>query len=100
MVRTNVEYILCAAIYYPGDEETVHGPIPFPTGVVLTGWRHHQIIELYHVLTGKKSNTPGVVQGFLTNKNRFVGRKEAGKIAFNADQTVEIHHELTSEDLY
>lgn len=47
------------------------------------------------------------VQGFLTNLNRFVSRKEAYKIAFLADQIkgpnkgkLEDSIGLTSEDLY
>jgi len=46
-------------------------------------------------------------QGFLTNKNRFVNRKEAYDIAYKADQIVGPNSnranndiELTSEDLY
>ena len=39
-------------------------------------------------------------QGFLTNKNRFVDREEAGQIAFNAGQTDELKRTLYSEDLY
>lgn len=47
------------------------------------------------------------VQGFLTNTNRFVTRKEAYKIAFEANQIIgpnkgrsENSIGLTSEDLY
>jgi hypothetical protein len=39
-------------------------------------------------------------QGFLTNTNRFVDRKEAGQIAFAAGQTEELKTTLYSEDLY
>jgi hypothetical protein len=39
-------------------------------------------------------------QGFLTNTDRFVDRKEAGQIAFDAGQIKEETKRLFSEDLY
>lgn len=39
-------------------------------------------------------------QGFLTNKNRFVGREEGAIIAFDANQIDEEKQTLFSEDLY
>ena len=39
-------------------------------------------------------------QGFLTNKNRFVGREEAAIIAFDAKQIEQEKKTLFSEDLY
>jgi hypothetical protein len=39
-------------------------------------------------------------QGFLTSKNRFVDRQEAGKIAFSAKQTKKLINKLHSEDLW
>ena len=40
------------------------------------------------------------VQGFLTDKNRFVDRGEASRIAFEAGQVGEDDGCLFSEDLY
>jgi hypothetical protein len=40
------------------------------------------------------------VQGFLTNKNRFVDRQEAGIIALKAKQIDTETQMLYSEDLY
>ena len=91
--------ILCAAIYYGNDKELVHGPIPFSTGWVLCGHRHHQIIELYHSLTGEKTRCCHT-QGFLTSDNCFVGREKGAEIAFQAGQIKEKKHTLFSEDLY
>jgi hypothetical protein len=59
-------------------------------------------------MTGKRDAEVGVhIQGFLTSENRFVDRKEAYTIAFNADQIIgpnrgdpENSIGLTSEDLY
>lgn len=94
------EYILCAAIWYASDQELVHSPWPMPDGITLSGWRHCQIIEAYHALTGKPTQFPHAIQGFLTNKNQFVTRQEAAKIALSAGQINKPIHELTSEDLY
>ena len=38
-------------------------------------------------------------QGFLTSKNRFVGRDEGGRIAFEAGQ-IDVIKTLYSEDLF
>lgn len=54
-------------------------------------------------ITGKRSKpieVGEIVQGFLTNKNRFVDRKEGGEIAFAAGQIKELKRHLFSEDLY
>lgn len=43
------------------------------------------------------------IQGFITNKGRFVNRKEAFKIALDAgqiDESAGVGGELFSEDLY
>ena len=40
------------------------------------------------------------VQGFLTNKDRFVDREEGGTIAFESGQTGVLKKTLYSEDLY
>jgi len=73
------EYILRAAIQLNND--------------LFTG-KHHGAC-----LAKMKS---GARQGFITNYNRFVDRKEAFEIAINAGQTITKHHpldELLSEDL-
>lgn len=96
-----VEYILCAAIWY-GDKDTelIHGPYGASTGRVMCGHRHHQIIELWHNLTGKETREIGTCQGFLTNENRFVSRTTAADLAFKAGQIKEKKHTLYSEDIY
>lgn len=94
------EYILCAAIWYQGKENLVHGPWPCPDGIVLSGWRHCQIIENHYALTGKKTTFPHAIQGFLTNENQFVSREAAAKIALAAGQISRPIPELTSEDIY
>jgi predicted nucleic-acid-binding Zn-ribbon protein len=104
------EYILCAATWYKDLFTAKILPINIKTGVVLCGYRHGDIIYQLLALTGMKSVTPvcgDYEQGFITNKNRFVGRKEAFPIARDADQIKgpnkgqsENPIGLTSEDLY
>lgn len=40
------------------------------------------------------------VQGFLTNKNRFVNREEAAKIHISNGHKIDFENRLFSEDLY
>ena len=104
------EYILCAAIWCKEIPLKKEIPQVLPKncdkGIVVTGHRHGQCIWTIGCLTGLRcvSNAPdGVgenIQGFLTNTNRFVDRKEAGQIAFTAGQTEELKTTLYSEDLY
>lgn len=97
-----MERILCAAIHY-----TNIGKPPFHSvknndewpGVVICGWRHHNCISTWKSATGFNTDQSSV-QGFLTSENRFVNRKEAGKIAFVAGQITIETDCLFSEDLY
>lgn len=97
------EYILCSAIWFDDGEDTYnHQPINIKTGYVVCGQRHHNCFNTKAILQGVKTerNTIDDVQGFLTNKNRFVGREEAAIIAFNANQIKKEKQTLYSEDLY
>jgi len=106
----DIEYILCAAIWYKDLEvsEPHRGAIPFncDVGVVVCGWRHSNCIWVTKCLSGLRTVTFGpnsvgeTVQGFLTNKNRFVDREEGGKIAFDAGQIEDETDYLFSENLY
>lgn len=119
------EYILCAANHYIFNK---NGKMPwwkrlFPIiksndwirtrgisphniseGIVLCGWRHACIIAQMNALTGLKQYQTTEVQGFLTNKNKFVNRREAYNIAKAAGQLKEWTYspsgQLFSEDLY
>lgn len=99
------EYILCAAIWFNDDKEYIHQPKNIKTGFVITGRRHHNCVStlqimnkkvLDFVINGKRK----YIQGFITNLDRFVDRKEASIIAFNAGQINKINKQLFSEDLY
>ena len=104
------EYILCAAIWYKEIplKKTIYGVLPknCDKGLVITRYRHGHCMWVMGCLTGLRSVAnaeDGVgeyVQGFLTNKNRFVDRKEAANIAFNSYQIDKDKKELYSEDLY
>jgi hypothetical protein len=101
------EYILCAAIWYKDFPSTVYGPGNISKGVVLCGHRHADIIHQHvSMLSRRQAEMGKYTQGFLTNTNRFVDRKEGMFIARNAGQLVEASqfkttdHDLFSEDLY
>lgn len=110
------EFIICAANHYDdgnGCDVHPHEPVNITSGFVVAGRRHHNCIHAFAMIVGFPYTEEGLkirnteVQGFLTNTNRFVGRKEAYKIAFDADQIIgpnkgrpENSIGLTSEDLY
>ena len=101
-----VEKIICSAIWYKELPTPVHRPINVDKGVVVCGHRHPHCIHTMYSLTGKRSIEPEVgkyVQGFLTNKNRFVDRTEGAEIALESMQIKELGYsstQLFSEDLY
>ena len=102
-IKNRPERILEAAIWYK-DEEFFPTVNNIDVGTVITGFRHHIIIQYYFKKFGKRTGGNDVhVQGFSTSKNRFVDREEARKIALERGQIDEkTHHEtdLFSEDLY
>lgn len=99
------EYIICAAIWFDDDIDRELPEIKDKTGFVIAGRRHHNCFHIASVLTGggRICLPQKEVQGFLTNKNRFVDRIEAADIAFKAgqiDQPTTHKLGLFSEDLY
>lgn len=102
------EYILCSANYYNDGIDHTHKPFNIDKGFILSGWRHHNcnsiFVQMYgfpykdYALKIKKTE----VQGFITNKNRFLDRKEALKLVKENGQLKKslIGSELTSEDLW
>ena len=109
---TELEKILCAAIWYKDLPREIDArgfqPVNTDIGIVVTGYRHGNCIATVKELSGLRSvklATDGVgelIQGFLTNKNRFVDRQEAMIIARKANQLINEDHTdtLFSEDLY
>lgn len=104
------ERILCAAIWYK-DLDTPHRNVSnIDKGMVVCGHRHPHCISLMMALGKMRTVTYALdgtgehEQGFLTNKNRFVDRKEAQIIAIEQNQVLDMNDlrgkELYSEDLY
>ncbi len=100
--ETPPEYILCAAIHFDDGKENRYQPSNINSGLVLCGWRHGTIFPQIGGLVIERRNLGVIneIQGFLTSKNRFVERKEAGEIAYKAGQISEPNDYLFSEDLY
>lgn len=105
------EYILCSAIWYKElplvreDFPSSHlRPFNCDKGIVFCARNHLQCIYQMIAMTGKRKADAGEhVDGFLTNKNRFVEREEAMKIAKNAKQVGKNTYSKTklySEDLF
>jgi len=105
-----METILCAAIHYTDGKVHPSQPLNIETGFVVCGRRHHNCYTLLDILGVDYQNE--VVcgrdhQGFITSKNRYVGRREGFQIALAAKQIPESRisnddemNILTSEDLY
>ena len=86
---TDKEYILCAAIY-SGETDLAGLPL------IHCGHRHANILWQSKLISRHPDH-----QGFLTNKGRFVDRKEGLKIAIKNNQLINPpRNELYSEDLY
>lgn len=110
---TKKEFIICAASYYDDKKKHSVTPINIITGFVVCGRRHKNCYEIFKQITSYSTSQDAIIleatekKGFLTNTNRFVDRKEAYTIAFNADQIIGPNKGcptnligLTSEDLY
>ena len=105
-----MEYIICAANHYDDGIEHDNKPTNINTGFVVCGHRHHNCISMFALIVGFPYNENAIkllrteVQGFLTNTNKFVNRKEALDIAIKANQVLDINEVrsigLHSEDLY
>ena len=97
------EYILCSAIHFDDGIEYAHQPNNIKTGYVICGMRHHNCFMTLAIISNRNETQLDYEkeQGFLTNINRFVDRKEGMLIAVNSGQ-VEKSEKLSlySEDLY
>jgi len=96
------EKIICAAIWYKDLERAHHRPINTPGGIVFCGHRHPHIISQINAVTGKRQCEHGkYIDGFLTNKNRFVDRHEGAKIWIENGNKLSYNDTiLYSEDIY
>lgn len=93
-------YIICSAIHFVNTKEYVHQPKNIKTGIVMTGRRHHNVFTNMAALGIDHKQYDAMVQGFLTSDDRFVDRKEGGRIAYEAKQIDKPTECLFSEDLY
>lgn len=85
-----IEYIESVAIKSGDDVWWLYWPC-----------RHGHVMHmLAQTLPNWLDREPRHVQGFRTNRERFVDRKEALEIARAAGQTVTENHQLYSEDVW
>lgn len=97
-----MEFILCSAIKRIKPRETKCNYHNNDIHLVELGYRHHDILIRFR---GEVSANL-FDQGFYTSLGRFVDRKEAYKIAYDAGQlknpeySEDYEYRLFSEDLY
>ena len=97
------EKVICAAIWFKDIHPRAHHrPTNTPGGVVLCGHRHPHVISQINAITGKKMAEVGkYIDGFLTDRNRFVDREEGANIFIsNGGELKYSKTKLFSEDLY
>ena len=102
-VMVSTCYIICAAIWFNDGKKHKHQPRNIDSGFVVAGRRHHNVFLTVADIKDVQYKDYGYsenIQGFLTSDDRFVNRKEAGQIAFDAGQTAKLTECLFSEDLY
>lgn len=101
------EYIICSAIHFNDGNKHEHQPKNITEGFVVCGRRHHNcytitwILKDNELVTDKMTEANGkAIQGFLTSKDRFLNREQAGKLAYEMKQIDNPTNCLFSEDLY
>jgi hypothetical protein len=101
------EHIICAANWYKDlplkkDFDVNFRPINCDRGVVFCAHRHAQALYTMVAMTGLRQCEAGEeIQGFLTNKNRFVDREEGARIFIENGGNLQYSNKLLySEDLY
>lgn len=92
--------IICSAIHIDDHKKHVHTPKNIKTGFVIAGRRHHNCFTTFNDLNYVRNKTHSIVQGFLTDNDMFLNRKEASSVAFDRGQTQDKCSVLMSEDLY
>ena len=104
-----MERILMSAIHYTDGKVYEDQPVNIENGIVICGRRHKNCIATAERFDNYNSDlTERVNQGFLTDLNRYVDRKEAFVIAARARQLLypqfynlsDPENELTSEDIF
>lgn len=97
-----VEYVMCSANYYDDNLDHSFQPYNIDKGFVICGWRHSCCGMAYMAANKEAKTWDHCIQGFLTNKNRFLTRAEAlDLVKVNGQLTKPlIGGMLTSEDLW
>lgn len=102
-MKSDAEYVLCAAIHYDDGVVRAHPPRNLTTGITMSGWRHYNCFVLLSAAFPDHEYcrySDKVVQGFLTSKGNFLDRQEAGALAFTSGQILEPITRLFSEDVW
>lgn len=96
------EYIMCAANYYNDRLDHLYQPYNIDKGFIVAGWRHPNCGNSYMAANKEAKRWDNCIQGFLTNKNRFLTREESLELVRSNGQLTKpiIGGELTSEDLW
>jgi hypothetical protein len=92
MIDIEQEYIICSAIWYKDNTENRFFHYKVPSGQVIAGWRHGNIIALRPTNPAMNGGVK-CVQGFLTSSGRFVDRWQAMEIAYSAGQVSKQVHD-------
>src|SRR4051812_37144022 len=100
-----MERIICAAVYYDDGVHRVHNPVNVATGLVVCGRRHHEIFPILRMIYADRRYLKTMIQGFVTNTNKFVNREDAALVAIcsgqiTIDKLKDRHGRLYSEDIY
>jgi hypothetical protein len=96
------EYIMCAANHHDDGKDHLFQPYNIDKGYVIGGWRHPCIGQVFMATHPDAKRWDDCIQGFLTNKNRFLTREEGLELVkTNGQLKGNIQGgELTSEDLW
>lgn len=84
VVQSRERLVSCAII----RNQTIH-----------SGYFNHADIRRYLGDTVPYESTPGDIEGFLTNRGRFVDRREAIQVGFHAGQCQVMGRNLLSSDI-
>lgn len=95
--------ILCAAVWHQNHYQAIEQPKNILTGCVFVGRRHSNCYEQI-IIQGIPVGYGDCIDGFITNDNYFLTRKEAFKTALKAEQLLKYVDKasklLISEMLY
>ena len=101
---SKTERIISSAILFKDEKIYAYQPINISSGFVVTGYRHSNIYTTMAILCPDLSYKKiKRLEGFLTDKNRFITRDEAYDLATENGQFIadgRLYKQLYSEDLW